>query len=130
MVSIIKKYASLIGLQPVLIITDHKSLENWATEVLDAPGGPTGRRARWHMLLSKFKIDIRYVSGKNNVVADALSRWAYPAGEGADNGFNGTPADDEKMSRLIAQEKSEEEASAALCDSRPPPACGSSNSVG
>ena len=39
-VSILKKYASLIGLQPVLILTDHKSLENWATEVLDGPGGP------------------------------------------------------------------------------------------
>ena len=107
-VSILKKYASLIGLQPVLILTDHKSLENWATEVLDAPGGPTGRRARWHILLSRFKIDVRYVKGETNIVADALSRWAYPAGEGQDSGFNGTEEDEYKMARLIEQEKAEE----------------------
>jgi len=40
------KWASYIGLQPVLVLTDHKALEAWATEHLDTPSGPAGRRAR------------------------------------------------------------------------------------
>ena len=31
------KWASWIGLQPVLILTDHKALEHWATEQLETP---------------------------------------------------------------------------------------------
>ena len=42
----LQKWASWIGLQPILVLTDHKSLESWATEVLDTPSGPAGRRAR------------------------------------------------------------------------------------
>ena len=33
----LKKWASWIGLKPVLILSDHKSLEEWAHEVLDKP---------------------------------------------------------------------------------------------
>ena len=73
------KWASWIGLQPILILTDHKSLESWATETLDTLSGPAGRRSRWHELFSKFDLTVAYIPGKDNVVADALSRWAYPA---------------------------------------------------
>jgi len=107
-VSILKKYTSLIGHQPILILTDHKSLENWATEILDTPGGPSGRRARWHILLSRFKLEIRYMKGASNGVADAMSRWAYPAGCGDDVYFHGTSDEELKMKRLIEQEKREE----------------------
>ena len=110
-VSIFKKICPFIGLQPILILTDHKSLENWATEILDAPGGPSGRRARWHLLLSRFKMEIRYIKGASNGVADAMSRWAYPAGCGDDQFFHGTEKDDEKMSKFIEQEKTEERGS-------------------
>ena len=44
----LQKWESWIGLQPVLVLTDHKALENWATEVLDTPSGPAGRSSRWH----------------------------------------------------------------------------------
>jgi hypothetical protein len=88
-------------------------LENWTTEVLEMPGGPTGRRARWHLLLSKFKLEIRYVKGEKNL-ADGLSRWAYPAGCGEDQFFNGTHDDEEKMEMLIEQEKKEEEELCAI----------------
>ncbi len=33
------KWESWIGNQPVLVLTDHKSLESWAKEVLDNPSG-------------------------------------------------------------------------------------------
>ena len=45
----LEKWASWIGLQEVLVLTDHKSLESWATEVLDSPTGPSGRQAQWHL---------------------------------------------------------------------------------
>ncbi len=35
----LKKWESWIGMQPVLILTDHKALESWAREVLDTPAG-------------------------------------------------------------------------------------------
>ena len=107
-VSILKKYASLIGLQPVIILTDHKSLENWTTEVLDAPGGPTGRKARWHILLSKFKLSVVYIKGVDNSLADCMSRWAYPAGNGEDLFFDGTAEDSAKVAKFIEQENSKE----------------------
>ena len=44
----LKKWANVIGQQPVTVVTDHKSLEDWAKETLDTPSGPLGRRSRWH----------------------------------------------------------------------------------
>ena len=39
----LQKWESWIGLQPVLILTDHKALEHWAKEVFDTTSGPIGR---------------------------------------------------------------------------------------
>ena len=75
----LKKWAGWVGLQPVVVTTDHKSLEDWVHEKVDTPSGPAGRRARWHEVLSKFDLTVQYVPGKDNVVADAMSRFAYPA---------------------------------------------------
>ena len=75
----LQKWESWIGLQKVLVLTDHKALESWAREVLDTPSGPLGRRSRWHQLLSKYDLTVGYIPGKNNTIADILSRWAYPA---------------------------------------------------
>ena len=90
-VSALRKWASWIGLQPVVIKTDHKSLQEWATEKIDTPSGPAGRRARWHETLSKFELSVEYLPGPENIVADALSRWAYPACKGfQDTSFHGS----------------------------------------
>jgi hypothetical protein len=78
-VEALKKWAGWIGLQPIVVTTDHKSLEDWVHEKMDTPSGPVGRRARWHEVLSKFDLSVQYVPGKDNVVADAMSRFAYPA---------------------------------------------------
>ena len=54
----LQKWESWIGLQPVLVLTDHRSLEHWAHEVLDTPSGPLGRRSRWHQILSKYDLTV------------------------------------------------------------------------
>ena len=105
----LQKWSNYIGLQPVLILTDHKSLEVWATETLDTPSGPAGRLARWHETLSKFDLQVTYIPGKDNVVADALCRWAYPASKAfADVSIHGSVEDDEAMRAIIEEERREE----------------------
>ena len=55
----------------------------------------TGRRGRWHEVMSQFNIEVVYVRGKQHQVSNALSRWAYPAGtETADFSFHGTETAD------------------------------------
>ena len=73
------KWKSWIGLQPVTILTDHKALEEWTHETLDPPSGPMGRRLRWHQTFSNFDITVGYIPGKEKMIADILSRWAYAA---------------------------------------------------
>ena len=107
-VSALTKWAGWIGLQPILITTDHKSLEDWVKEKIDTPSGPAGRRARWHETLSKFDLTVVYVPGKDNVVADALSRYAYPACSAfQDTSFHGSSQAQEEMDEIIRQELAE-----------------------
>ena len=104
-VSALRKWAGWIGLQPVLILTDHKSLEDWVREKMDTPSGPAGRRARWHETLSKFDLTVQYMPGKDNVVADALSRYAYPACKAfQDSSFHGNEEARKEMKAIIAEE--------------------------
>ena len=91
-----------------MVLTDHRSLDNWTTEVLETPTGPSGRRARWHQLLSHFDVTVAYVPGKDNTVADALSRWAYPASKALqDVSFHGSEQDEKEMEKIIAKEIAE-----------------------
>ena len=76
------KFQAWIGNNAVRIKcqTDHKSLEHWHQERLDMVSGPIGRRTRWHEFFSRFpNLEVVYLPGKDNHVADALSRWAYRA---------------------------------------------------
>ena len=36
----------------------------------------------WHEVLGTFNVQVLHIAGKENTVADALSRWAYPASKG------------------------------------------------
>ncbi len=76
-VAALRKWAGHIGFQPVIVATDHRSLQHWVTEHVDTPSGPRGRRARWHETLSQFDLEVVYVPCPTNVLADALSRFAY-----------------------------------------------------
>ena len=102
----LQKWESWIGLQKVLVLSDHKALESWAREVLDTPSGPLGRRSRWHQILSKYDLSVGYIPGPENTVADILSRWAYPASQVMrDISIHGSEQEDDEMSRIIDEEK-------------------------
>ena len=59
----------LVGYR-IHVITDHKALEFFKTQVSLSP-----RQRRWTDYLSKFDFDITYVKGEHNKVADCLSRY-------------------------------------------------------
>ena len=104
-VAALRKWAGWIGLQPVVVLTDHKALESWVTEHVDTPSGPAGRRGRWHETLSKFDLQVQYVPGKDNLVADALSRWAYPASKALqDCSWHGSAQDWQEMQQIMQEE--------------------------
>ena len=103
-------------MQPVLVLTDHQAIEAWAKEVLDAPSGPVGRRSRWFQIFSKFDLSVGYIPGKNNQIADVLSRWAYPASQALrDISKHGSEKDDDEMRELIEQEHEEEKECIYVC---------------
>jgi hypothetical protein len=109
-VSALDKWAPYLLGNKVLVLTDHKSIESWYKEHV-AGVGPQGRRARWHAKLNQFQLEVVYVPGPSNEVADALSRWAYPASEAyRDISWHGTPEDDADMRREIAEERARERA--------------------
>ena len=55
--------------------------------------GPLERGGQWHEFLSRYNILVVYKPRKDTVVADGLSRWAYPAGEADDTSLHGSDAD-------------------------------------
>jgi len=59
--------------------------------------------------LSKFDIEVRYVPGKTQVVADAMYRWAYPASKAMqDCSWHGSEHDSGEMKEIIRKELEEE----------------------
>ena len=77
---------------------------------MDTPSGPASRRARWHETLAKFDLIVVYVPGKDNTVADCLSRWAYPATKGMpDVSAHGDEAETAEARRIIEMERMMEE---------------------
>ena len=63
-----------------MVLTDHESLQHWYTEDLNKATSSVGRRCRWHEFLSQFSLEVVYVPGHTQKVADPLSRapWHYP----------------------------------------------------
>ena len=79
----LKKYQSWVGTNRVEVLTDHRSLEYWATEHIDTVASPAGRRARWHEFLSLFDLHVSYLPGKHNTVADCSEPMGLPRLRGA-----------------------------------------------
>ena len=106
----LRKWSGHIGLQPVVVCTDHQSLQSWHKEHVDTPSGPAARRARWHETFAKSDLSVVYVPGKDNTVADCLSRWAYPAGKAwMDTSSHGDAEETEEAKRIIEMEKAMEQ---------------------
>ena len=102
----LRKWSGHIGLQPVVVCTDHQSLQSWHKEHVDTPSGPAARRARWHETFARFDLSVMYVPGKDNTVADCLSRWAYPADKAwMDISSHGDAEETEEAKRIIEMEK-------------------------
>ena len=93
MVSCLLKFKSWISGRKVNVFTDHKSLESWDKEDLCTMAGPVRCRGCWHEFLSRYNVVVVYKPGKDNDVADGVSRWAYPAGLADDNNFHGSDAE-------------------------------------
>jgi len=107
-VSALDKWTSYIGYNPVLLLNDHKSLQSWHKEHVEGQG-PTWKRARWHMKMNKFNLEVVHVPGVENVVGDALSRWAYPASKAyEDTTWHGTKEDTRQAVEDIKREGEEE----------------------
>ena len=70
----LRKWAGYMALHPVTVCIEHQSLQSWHKEHVDTPSCPASRRARWHETLAKYDLTIVYVPGKDNSVADCLSR--------------------------------------------------------
>ena len=106
----LRKLAAYIALHPVTVRTDHQSLQSWHKELVDTPSGLTSRWARWHETLANFDLTVVYVPGKDNTVADCLSRWAYPANKGmTDVSAHGDEAQTAEAKRFIETERLMEE---------------------
>ena len=106
----LRNWSGHIGLQPVVVCTDHQSLQRWHKEHVDTPSGPAARRARWHETFAKFDLSVVYVPGKDNTVADCLSRWAYPANKAwMDISSHGDAKETKEAKRIIEMEKAMEQ---------------------
>ena len=94
----------------MVVCTDHQSLQSWHMEHVDTPSGPAARRARWHETFAKFDLSVVYVPGKDNTVADCLSRWAYATGKAwMDISSHGDAEETEEAKRIIEMEKAMEQ---------------------
>ena len=108
------KWDSWIGLQPITVHSDHHSLQHWHSEAIGTPSGPSGRKGRWHELLSKFNLTVLYIPGKDNIVAEAMSRWAYPASKSfQDVSMHGSPVSKVETEREIQLERERERCTAS-----------------
>ena len=67
--ALLKWEDKLLG-RRVIVVTDHKALEFFKTQ-----RRLNNRQARWMEFLARFDINITYVKGETNLVADALSRY-------------------------------------------------------
>ena len=75
--------------------------------------GPAARRVGWHHTLANFYLSVVYVPGKDNTVADCLSRCAYPAGKAwMDISMHGYAEETAEAKRIIEAERLLEEGKA------------------
>ena len=102
----LKEWRELLRAGPFTIETDHKNLEYFKTK-----RSLNERQTRWAQLLSEFNFTLVYRPGKENVLADALSRREQDLPKGADDSRLS-----ERKATLIPPEKIAVEASAVTLE--------------
>lgn len=70
-VELLKEFKGMLLGQKLTVYTDHKNL------VQKNLGSTSDRVMRWMLLIQEFDVDIRYIKGEDNTVADAISRLDY-----------------------------------------------------
>jgi len=90
-VETLKEFRNILLGQTIIVFTDHKNL---TYEDLQ-----TDRVLRWRLLLQEYGVDIRYIKGASNIVADVLSR--YPTANNPQK--RSAPPTSETLSELFAQ---------------------------
>ena len=65
-VSALEKYSGVVGVQHLLVLTYHRTLQSWHKRAIDTPAGMSGHRARWHEKLSRFDISIKSLRPRRN----------------------------------------------------------------
>ena len=65
----LKEFRNILFGYQIKVFSDHKNLVNAATI------SQSQRVMRWRLILEEFGPDIKHISGEDNVVADAISRF-------------------------------------------------------
>ncbi len=65
----LQQFEVYVGSGPVVVYTDHNPLT-----FLNSLRCANQRLTRWSLSLQSYTLDIRHIKGKDNLVADALSR--------------------------------------------------------
>ena len=65
----LQQFEVYVGSGPVVVYTDHNPLT-----FLNSLRCPNQRLVRWSLFLQSHSLEIRHIKGKDNIVADALSR--------------------------------------------------------
>lgn len=73
------KWKTIVMVARIIIWSDHKSLSFLLNCQLLNP-----RLTRWYLKIQNFNFGIKHIEGRNNIVADALSRLPYETLEGKD----------------------------------------------
>ncbi|GFX31235.1 transposon Tf2-8 polyprotein [Trichonephila clavipes] len=74
-----QKFRGYVENQQIFLASDHQPLK-WLLSIQS----PSGRLARWALNIQSFNLKIDYTPGKDNVVADMLSRPSYTEGAASD----------------------------------------------
>ncbi|XP_073962916.1 uncharacterized protein [Choristoneura fumiferana] len=102
----VNKFRGYIEGGKITVMTDHQALR-WLMSLKS----PTGRLARWALLLQPYDINIKYIAGRVNVVADSLSRPSCEPALEEDCGLCTVMVDmPAKSKEMIKQEQQKDEA--------------------